>query len=89
MAMDPNAADSNSASKRDARDIARLIVFGLGLVLLLAFIIANSASVRVHLVFFNTRASLIWVILVSALLGVLVDRLAILLRKRRAAEPKR
>jgi len=88
MAKDPNAADSPSPSKRDTRDIIRLVVFGLGLVLLVAFIIANSASVRVHFVFFDTRASLIWVILVSALLGVLVDRLAIMLSKRRRAKSK-
>jgi uncharacterized integral membrane protein len=88
MAKDPNAEGSPPASKRDARDIARLVVFGLALVLLIAFIIANSASVRVHFVFFDTRASLIWVILVSAMLGVLVDRLVILLRKRRAAKSK-
>ena len=86
MANDPLAADSPSTSKRDARDIARLVGFGLGLVFLIAFIIANSASVRVHFVFFDSRASLIWVILVSALLGVLVDRLVILLRKRRASK---
>ena len=88
MAKDPNAAGSSPGSKRDARDIARLVVFGLALVLLIAFFIANSASVRVHFVFFDTRASLIWVILVSAMLGVLVDRLVILLRKRREAKSK-
>jgi uncharacterized integral membrane protein len=59
-------------------------VFGLGLIFLIAFIIANSSSVRVHFVVYDTRASLIWVILVSAVLGVLVDRLVIMLRKRRA-----
>jgi uncharacterized integral membrane protein len=86
MAKDPNAMDSPSSTKRNTRDIARLVVFGLGLIFLIAFIIANSSSVRVRFVVFDTRASLIWVILVSAVLGVLVDRLAILLRKRRASK---
>ncbi len=93
MARDPNAAGSppsleQESSKRNRRDIARLVVFGLGLILLIAFIIENASKVKVHFVFFETRASLIWVILVSALLGVLVDRLVIMLRKRRGSEPK-
>jgi uncharacterized integral membrane protein len=102
MAQDPNATGSapsgkrrfskrapgGEPSQRNNRDIARLIVFGLGLIFLIAFIIANSASVRVRFVVFDTRASLVWVIVVSALLGVLVDRLAIVLRKRRASKPK-
>jgi uncharacterized integral membrane protein len=86
MAKDPNAAGSPSSAKRDTREIARLAVFGLGLILLIAFIIGNASSVKVNFVFFDTRASLIWVILVSALLGVLVDRLAIMLSRRRASK---
>ena len=53
------------------------------MVLLIAFVIGNSTTVKVNFVFFNTRASLIWVILLSALLGVLVDRLVIAVRRRR------
>lgn len=69
--------------KRDKREIIRLVVYCLALVLLVAFIIGNSKDVKVNFVFFHTSASLIWVILVSAVLGVLVDRLVIALRKRR------
>jgi hypothetical protein len=36
-------------------------------------------------VFFKTDTSLIWVILISAFLGVLVDRLVIMLGRRRKA----
>ncbi len=75
-----------SGGKRETRDVVRLVVFGLGLVLLIAFVIGNSTTVKVNFVFFNTRASLIWVILLSALLGVLVDRLVIVLGRRRKSK---
>ncbi|MEI7858518.1 MAG: hypothetical protein WCI26_01695 [Acidimicrobiales bacterium] len=75
--------DAHAASKRQTRDIVRLVVFGLGLILLIAFVIGNSTVVKVNFVFFNTRASLIWVILLSALLGLLVDRLIIAIHGRR------
>lgn len=72
-----------ASRKRDNREIARLVVFGIGLVLLIAFVIGNSDPVRVNFVFFHTRTSLVWVILLSAVLGLLVDRLIIALGKRR------
>jgi uncharacterized integral membrane protein len=86
MAKAPERSDGSPAAKRDKRDnreIIRLVVFGLALVLLIAFIIGNSKDVKVNFVFFHTSTSLIWVILVSAVLGVLVDRLVIALGKRR------
>ncbi len=86
MAEDPNGLGGSSTKKRDTRDIVRLVVFGLGLILLIAFVIGNSTTVKVNFVFFNTRASLIWVILLSALLGVLVDRLVIVLGRRRKSK---
>ncbi|HEY4929816.1 MAG TPA: LapA family protein [Acidimicrobiales bacterium] len=79
----PSDAKSDKRDKRDNREIIRLVVFGLALVLLVAFIIGNSKDVKVNFVFFHTSTSLIWVILVSAVLGVLVDRLVIALGKRR------
>ena len=83
MAQAPERSGGPSGTKRDNREIARLAVFALGLVLLIAFIIGNSNDVKVNFVFFHHSTSLIWVILVSAVLGVLVDRLVIALRKRR------
>lgn len=83
MAEAPERSGGRSGTKRDNREIARLVVFALGLVLLIAFIIGNSNNVKVNFVFFHHSTSLIWVILVSAVLGVLVDRLVIALRKRR------
>ena len=77
-----------SPRKQSPREIARLVVFALGLVLLVAFVIANSHEVDVGFVFFKTRISLIWVLLIAAGLGALVDRLVILLRQRRTKAPK-
>ena len=59
----------------------------MALVLLIAFVLDNAETVRVGFVFFNAKVSLIWVLLIAALLGALVDRLVILLgqRRRRAA----
>ena len=45
------------------------MVAGLGLVLLIAFVLDNSHTVKVGFVFFNTELSLIWVLLIAALLG--------------------
>ncbi len=55
----------------------------VGLVLLVAFVLDNSQTVKVGFVFFSTQLSLIWVLLIAAVLGALVDRLVILLGQRR------
>jgi uncharacterized integral membrane protein len=78
--------------KRDTKDLVRLGVAIVALVLLIAFVLDNSATVKVGFVFFSTRISLIWVLLIAAFLGALVDRLVILLaerrRKRGASRPQ-
>ena len=82
----PSGASGTSrsaATKRDAREIARLVIGAAGLILLIAFVVANSNDVKVSYVFGHATTSLIWVILAAALLGVLVDRLVIALGKRR------
>ena len=89
MAKTPDQADGPAEVKRargargDNRDIIRLVVGGIGLVLLIAFVVGNSNDVKVNFIFANATTSLIWVILVSALLGLLVDRLIIAIGKRR------
>ena len=80
MAAEPG---STSSGKREARDIIRLVGLAVVVILLIAFIVGNSTTVKVNFVFFDTRASLIWVIVISAVLGLLVDRLIIALGKRR------
>ena len=86
MTQVPDSSDSSSRTKRakgDNRDVIRLVVGGLGLVLLIAFVVGNSNDVKVNFIFANATTSLIWVILVSAVLGLLVDRLIIAVGKRR------
>jgi len=82
MAAEPG---KRSTGKRETRDIVRLVGLAIVVILLIAFIVGNSSTVKVNFVFFDTRASLIWVIVISAVLGLLVDRLIIALGKRRRA----
>ena len=88
MAQDPGTPKAQTDkdrtdTRRDTRQIVRLVAYAVGLLLLIAFIVGNSSSVRVNFVFFSHSASLIWVIVIAAVLGVLVDRLVIALGKRR------
>ena len=86
MAQEPKASRPPSEGKRETREVVRLAVFGLGLILLIAFVVGNSSSVKVNFVFFSHQASLIWVILIAALLGVAIDRLVIALGRRRRSK---
>jgi uncharacterized integral membrane protein len=83
MATPPEKTGKTKSRTRDNKDIIRLVGFGIGLVLLIAFVIGNSTTVRVDFIVFHTDASLVWVILLSAVLGVLVDRLVIAVGRRR------
>jgi uncharacterized integral membrane protein len=76
-------ASGHVPDKRSRREIARIVVAVVGLILLVAFVLGNSKTVPVSFVFFKHHISLIWVILISAFLGALVDRLVILLAQRR------
>ncbi len=59
-----------NSSARDRHDhIAKLVLIGLVVALLVAFILGNSEQVRVSFVLFHSRFSLIWVLLVTNLLG--------------------
>jgi uncharacterized integral membrane protein len=88
MAEQPQspAPGAPSPKKRETRDIVRLVLLVVGLVLLVAFIVGNSASVKVNFVFFSHYSSLIWVIIISVLLGVAIDRLVIALARRRRSK---
>ncbi len=72
-----------SARKLETREIVRIVVAVVALILLIAFVLDNSQTVKVGFVFFSARVSLIWVLLIAAVLGALVDRLVILLGQRR------
>jgi uncharacterized integral membrane protein len=52
------------------------------LALLIGFVLDNRKTVRVGFVFFNANVRLIWVLLIAAFLGGLVDRLVVILRRR-------
>jgi uncharacterized integral membrane protein len=79
----PRGESGRRSDPRSRREIARIVVAVVGLILLVAFVLGNSKTVPVSFVFFKHHISLIWVILISAFLGGLVDRLIILLRQRR------
>ena len=79
----PRARGRPAAKKRETREVVRLVAAGVGLVVLVAFVLDNSQTVKVGFVFFSTQLSLIWVLLIAAVLGAVVDRLVILLRQRR------
>ncbi|MGD0882928.1 MAG: hypothetical protein ABSB09_15300 [Acidimicrobiales bacterium] len=83
MAQAAKGPDGSPSHKRDNRDVTRLVVYGLGLILLVVFIVRNSTPATVDFILFHTHASLIWVIVISAILGVFVDRLAMAVGKRR------
>ena len=69
-----------------------LIVIALALVVayLIWFVIDNTHTVEVHWIFGTTHGSLIWVILVSLLLGAAIGLLALWLGRRRSrrAQPR-
>lgn len=74
---------AKEATKRETRDVVRIVVAVALLVLLIAFVLLNSQQVTVHFIVFKSRVALIWVLLVTALLGALVDRLWIWRQRNR------
>ena len=68
----------------------RLIVLGLLVAYVIAFVLENRKGVHVHFVLVTASVSLIWVILLSVALGLLAGMLAAQLdrrrRRRRAAQ---
>ena len=66
-----------------------LIVLGLALAYLIAFVIKNADDTRVDFVFFATTASLVWVILISLALGLLTGVLLSQLYRRGQRDGRR
>jgi uncharacterized integral membrane protein len=87
MAKSPGAPTQGPtgqpSKKLVTRENVRIVGAAVALVLLVAFVLDNSKTVKVGFVFFSADISLIWVLLIAAVLGALVDRLVILLRRRR------
>ena len=71
--------------RRHLRVTPREIVALVIAVLLIAFIVDNSHTVKIGFVFFHARVALIWVLLATAFLAVVADRLVL----RRAARRSR
>ena len=83
-ASDRTAAGAPEIPSRTALVIkwVRLVAAVIVVALLVAFIVDNSEQVRVGFVFFHARVSLIWVLLITAALGALADRLIPRVRSR-------
>lgn len=79
-----------SPKRRQFREAARIVLAVVALVVLVAFVVDNSSTVKVGFVFFSAHISLIWALLIAAFLGMLVDRLIIFLgQRRRTRTPQR
>jgi uncharacterized integral membrane protein len=80
------------ARLRDAPEQRVYVLVGILAVIalyLVGFVASNTKSVKVSFVLFSTSASLIWVILISLILGVVAGvALTGLVRRRRAAESR-
>jgi uncharacterized integral membrane protein len=59
----------------DRREIARVTALIVIVAILVAFVLDNSHSVRVGFVFTDREPRLIWVLMITALLGAAADRL--------------
>jgi uncharacterized integral membrane protein len=66
---DPKGPRREGIDERQARQVALIGAIVLAVALLLVFIVENSDSVEVSFVFFTADISLIWVIVLSALVG--------------------
>ena len=82
----PAGATPRPKNKRDAGEVARLIGLAIVAGLLIAFIVENSGTVTVHFVFFTAHVSLIWALILAAVLGALLDRLVPAYRRRKRAK---
>jgi uncharacterized integral membrane protein len=65
------------------KGLARLVIALVLLVLLIAFVFANTRKVTVGFVFFDTHIRLIFVLLGTIAIGIIIDRLWIYWRRQR------
>jgi uncharacterized integral membrane protein len=73
---------ASATEKRDPREMARLVGAAIILVYLIAFIVENSQTVEVHFVFWTAHVSLIWALVIAAVLGIALERLVIYRRRQ-------
>ncbi len=74
--------DNDEKQSRPKRDVVRIIAVGILAVALAAFVIDNTQSVRVGFVFDERNPPLIWVLVVTLLLGAVIGRLVSWVRNR-------
>jgi uncharacterized integral membrane protein len=67
----------------------RLILIAAGAVYLILFVVLNTRTVRVRFVFDSTRVSLIWVIVLSVLIGIVLGVLLSQVHRFRSRRAKR
>ncbi len=60
---------------RDTREIARAVLSLILLALLIAFVVDNTREVKVGFVFFDHETRLVYVFVVTAVVGMIIDRL--------------
>ncbi len=87
----PTPGTGTSAAKTDKRqrqDIVRIVAALIIVIVLIAFVVKNSERVDVSFVFFTAHVRLIWVLLFTAVLGAVADRLFIWRRKKNRAASK-
>jgi len=77
-------SETGDSSRSKMVQWARLVAAVVIVIVLVAFVVDNSEHVRVGFVFFHADVALIWVLIVTAALGALADRLVPRLRARRA-----
>jgi uncharacterized integral membrane protein len=76
-------ADERDQQDQGRRPVVRLVLFGILALLLIAFVADNTRRVRVSFVFGDRDARLIYVLIVTAAIGVLLDRLWLWYRHRK------
>jgi len=74
---------SPGRGSRERHDVLRAVVALVLLAALVAFVLKNSEEVTVSFVFFDAHVRLIWVFLVTAIVGGVLDRLVLWWSRRR------
>ena len=84
--LEPPEQPRKSGRTRGSLATVRLIVAALVALYAIAFIALNTHSTKVDLVFGSTDVSVIWVILLSLVIGAALGVLVLQLRRRRQRE---
>jgi uncharacterized integral membrane protein len=74
---------AEETSKRSTSSNARIVVAVIIAVILIIFVVKNLEQVAVNFVFFHADIGLIWVLIATAVLGGLVDRMLVWRGRRR------